>query len=239
MEDLVGEELSAFRKEIKYIIPLAKLSEVKRCLEKLMVRDSHCIKDAYTIRSVYFESINNIDFAQKLAGIDVRKKVRLRIYNGDDSLCKLELKQKKGDWQNKQSLILSKDDAEALLAGRYEVLKRYFQNSETAVKAYNIMRLGCYRPVVMVEYDRLAYQYPLYDTRITLDMDIRSTEANLNIFSSSVNYVPIMYERAVLEIKYSGKCMGFVRDAFGRFNLTQSSYSKYCSGRKVFYDFNY
>ena len=85
----------------------------------------------------------------------------------------------------------------------------------------------------MIEYDRLAYQYPLYDTRVTLDMGIRSTEANLNIFSSEVNYTPIMCETAVLEIKYSGKCMGFLKDALGQFDLTQNSYSKYCSGRKV------
>lgn len=91
------EELSAYRKEIKYVIPLAKIPALKRCMDHLMTRDNYCIKDAYRIRSVYFESINNIDFAQKLAGIDVRKKVRLRTYNGDESVCKLELKQKKGD----------------------------------------------------------------------------------------------------------------------------------------------
>lgn len=233
------EELSAYRKEIKYVIPLAKIPALKRCMDHLMTRDNYCIKDAYRIRSVYFESINNIDFAQKLAGIDVRKKVRLRTYNGDESVCKLELKQKKGDLQHKQSLILSKEDAEALSKGHYEILTRYFPNSETAVKAYQIMRQGCYRPVVMVEYDRLVYQYPLYDTRVTLDMGIRSTEANLDIFSPEVNYTPIMCETAVLEIKYSGKCMGFLKDALGQFDLTQSSYSKYCSGRKVYYDFNY
>ena len=93
-------ELSAYRKEIKYVIPLAKIPAVKRCMDHLMARDDYCTEDAYKIRSVYFESINNIDFAQKLAGIDVRKKVRLRTYNGADSLCKLELKQKKRDWNS-------------------------------------------------------------------------------------------------------------------------------------------
>lgn len=232
-------ELSAFRKKIKYVVPLAKILAIRSCLDNFMARDDYCTEDAYSIRSVYFESINNLDFAQKIEGIDVRKKIRLRIYNCDESLCKLELKQKNGDWQHKQSLVLSKGDAEALCTGRYEILAKYFQNSETAVKAYNIMRIGCYRPVVMIEYDRLAYQYPLYDTRITLDRNIRSTEANFNIFSSDANFTPIMYKAAVLEIKYSGKCMGFVKDVLCQFDLTQNSYSKYCSGRKVYYDFDY
>lgn len=233
------KEFSSFRKEIKYVIPVAQIPDIKRCLENLLQRDSYCKGDSYSVRSLYFESVNNIDFAQKLAGIDVRKKVRMRTYNGNASLCKLELKKKMGDWQHKQSLILSREDAEALSVGCYEVLAKYFQDSETGVSAYNILKLGGYRPVVMIEYDRLAYQYPLYDIRVTLDMNVRSSEANLDIFSPKINYTPIMYEEAVLEIKYSGKCMGFLRDALSRFNLTQSSYSKYCSGRMNYYDFNY
>ncbi len=48
-------ELSAYRKEIKYVIPLAKIPAVKRCMDHLMARDDYCTEDAYKIRSVYFE----------------------------------------------------------------------------------------------------------------------------------------------------------------------------------------
>lgn len=232
-------EITALRKEIKYIVPISEIYALKRCLDNILRKDSHCVEDTYSVRSLYFESVNNIDYADKMAGIDVRKKVRLRIYNGDDSLCKLELKQKNGEWQHKQSLILSKDEAEELTMGHYETLTKYFDNSGTAIKVYNIMRMGCYRPVVAIEYDRLAYQYPLYDTRITLDMNIRATESDPDIFSPWDNDIPVMYEEAVLEIKHSGQSMGFVNAALSQFDLTQSSYSKYCSGRKVYCDFNY
>lgn len=232
-------EIVSLRKEIKYRIPLEKALMVKNCLDRLMEKDSHCTGGSYMVRSVYFESIHDTDFAQKLSGANVRKKVRLRIYDDDMSLCKLEIKQKNGDWQQKHSFMIERADAEALTQGNYSVLQHYFDSTRTGIEAYSIMVQGCYRPVVQIAYDRIAYKYPRYDTRVTLDMNIRASESNLDIFSQEVNYTPIQYENVVLEMKYSGKLMGFLSDTLAQFNLTQGAYSKYCSGRKVHYDFNY
>lgn len=233
-----GDHVS-LRNEIKYVMPLEKAIAVNHQLESMLQKDTYSFDGYYSVRSVYFESINNIDFNDKIAGIDTRKKLRIRIYNNDVSVCKLEIKQKNGDLQQKHSLLISVDDAGELLYGNYGVLKNYFAGSETSLKAYAIMAQGCYRPVVQIEYDRYAYKYPMYDTRITLDMNIRTSESNMDIFSSDINYIPILHEGAVLELKYSGKLMGFISNMLSRFNLTQESYSKYCSGRKVYYDFNY
>ena len=168
-----------------------------------------------------------------------RKKVRLRIYDKDASLCKLEIKQKTDDRQQKLSLIISVSDAAEISHGNIKVLKKYFDTSATSLKAYGIMAQGLYRPVAQIAYDRLAYKYSMYDTRITLDMNVRSSESNLDIFSPDVRYVPIMREDAVLEVKYSGKLMGFLSALLAQFHLTQGTFSKYCAGRPIFYDFNY
>lgn len=239
MEQIRNKELVSLRKEIKYIVPLKKAIVIKSRLDNLLPRDEYCSDNAYSVRSLYFESINNIDFEEKLAGIDIRKKIRARIYNGDPSVCKLELKQKNGDWQQKSSFIISESDVRALSLGNYSVLKSNFQNVETSRKIYSIMTQGWYKPVVQIEYDRFAYRYPMYDTRITLDMNIRSSETNMDIFASKIHYIPVMRENVVLEIKYSGKLMGFISSMLSQFDLTQSSYSKYCFGRRIYYDFNY
>jgi hypothetical protein len=165
--------------------------------------------------------------------------VRLRIYDKDASLCKLEIKQKTDDRQQKLSLVVSASDAAQLSHGNIKVLRKYFDSSRTSLMAYGIMAQGLYRPVAQIAYDRLAYKYPMYDTRVTLDMNVRSSESNMDIFSQNVCYTPILRENAVLEVKYSGKLMGFLSALFSQFHLTQGSYSKYCSGRPVFYDFNY
>ncbi|MCI9344819.1 MAG: polyphosphate polymerase domain-containing protein [Lachnospiraceae bacterium] len=235
----MGGELYSQRKEIKYIVPLGKALAIREQLDRLLQRDEHCADGPYLVRSLYFDSANQIDFAEKLAGVINRKKVRLRIYDKDASLCKLEIKQKTDDRQQKLSLIISASDAAEISHGNIKVLKKYFDTSATSLKAYGIMAQGLYRPVAQIAYDRLAYKYSMYDTRITLDMNVRSSESNLDIFSPDVRYVPIMREDAVLEVKYSGKLMGFLSALLAQFHLTQGTFSKYCAGRPVYYDFNF
>ena len=235
----MGGELYSQRKDIKYIVPLGKALAIREQLDRLLQRDEHCADGPYLVRSLYFDSANQIDFAEKLAGVINRKKVRLRIYDKDASLCKLEIKQKTDDRQQKLSLIISASDAAEISHGNIKVLKKYFDTSATSLKAYGIMAQGLYRPVAQIAYDRLAYKYSMYDTRITLDMNVRSSESNLDIFSPDVRYVPIMREDAVLEVKYSGKLMGFLSALLAQFHLTQGTFSKYCAGRPVYYDFNF
>lgn len=235
----MGTETSLLRKEIKYVMPLSKALHIRNGLERILKRDDYCAKDAYLVRSLYFDSVNHVDFSDKLAGINVRKKVRIRIYDGDASLCKLELKQKQGEWQRKQSCIISAGDVEKLSKGNYSVLEKYFDHSETALKAYTIMTQGGYKPVSLIEYERWAYKYSMYDTRITLDMNIRSSESNMDIFASEVNFAPVMHKDVVFEVKYSGKLMGFISDMLAQFELTQGAYSKYCAGRRIYYDFDF
>lgn len=239
MEDKTNTEFITLRKEIKYVVPIKKALAIKSHLDNLLQRDAYCVNGAYSVRSLYFESIDDIDFSEKIAGINVRKKVRARIYNQDASLCKLELKQKYGDLQQKDSFIISAGDVKELSRGNISVLKNYFQDTKISLKAYTIMSQGCYRPVVQIEYERFAYRYPMYDTRVTLDMNIRSSETNMDIFSPDINYTSLMPGKVVLEVKYNEKIMGFISDTLSQFALTQESYSKYCSGRKVYCDFIY
>ena len=237
MKNTIYKELFTRRKEIKYVIPMEKAIKMKSHLDIVLQKDVYCTEAPYSVRSLYFESIHSTDFSEKVDGIDVRKKVRLRIYNGDASLCKLEIKQKNGDLQCKHSFIISAHDAKELAHGNYGVLRNYFHNTGTSIDVYAIMLQGCYRPVVQIEYDRIAYKYPMYDTRITLDMNIRSSETNMDIFAPKIQYTPILHDAVVLEIKYNGRLMGFISDTLNQFDLTQGSYSKYCAGRKVYYDF--
>lgn len=232
-------ELCSRRKEIKFIVPYGKALAIGEQLDKLLQRDEHCADGPYLVRSLYFDSVNQIDFTEKLAGVIQRKKVRLRIYDGDESLCKLEIKMKTDDRQQKLSLVISASDAAELSRGNLNVLKKYFDTSPTSLKAYGIMTQGQYRPVVQIAYDRLAYKYSMYDTRVTLDMNVRASESNMDLFSRDVRYTPILCENVVLEVKYSGKLMGFLSALFAGFDLTQGTYSKYCAGRPVYYDFNF
>ena len=91
------------------------------------------------------------------------------------------MKQKNGDLQHKISIWITKDDALELIHKNYSVLIKYIDENEDAKLFYTTMTLGCYAPVALIEYDRIAYVYNMYNTRITFDMNVRTSESNFNL----------------------------------------------------------
>ncbi len=231
--------LEVLRTETKYLVSKDMTEVLKWELGRVINSDIHSINGGYMVRSLYFDTINDRDYITKLAGIENRQKVRLRIYSTNDQTVKLEVKQKFGDLQRKVSLILTKEDALELCQINYSVLTKYFDQSEDAIKIYLLMTQGLYRPAALIEYDRIAYTHPLYSTRVTLDCNIRSTESNLDLYSEDPGYSILLTENNVLEVKYNKKLMRHIADSLRKYNLTKISVSKYCLGRKVFGDFNF
>lgn len=234
-----NEVLSVYRSENKYLLPFESIYDLKSKLGKILKIDNNSQTDGYLVRSLYFDSLNNIDFNTKMAGTEIRKKIRLRIYDLKSNKCKLEMKQKNGNLQHKISLWITKEDALELINKNYSVLIKYFNTSKEALTIYTTMVLGCYQPVVMVEYDRIAYTHPLYETRITLDMNIRSSETNFNLFDQNISYYPVFDQNAILEVKYNGNLLNFISNSLKQFHLTKIAFSKYCLARKVYQYFDF
>ena len=84
------------------------------------------------VRSLYFDSIYDNDYFDKISGLEVRKKIRLRIYSPEQTTVKLELKQKRGSAQKKTSLSITKKQAEEMVCGNYTGLAEL--NSDLALK---------------------------------------------------------------------------------------------------------
>lgn len=233
------QELSVLRSENKYLLSYPDALSLRRRLDALLTRDGHGGPDGYLVRSLYFDSANHIDFATKLVGTERRKKVRLRVYSPDSPTCKLELKEKRGDLQHKRSLLLTRAEGQRLSRGELDVLTPHLARSESAAILYKTMALGAYRPAALVEYDRIAYVYPRYDTRITFDLRVRSNEARFDLFDSHPCYTPILNEQVILEVKYDRVLMGFISELLRPYCLIRTSVSKYCIGRRLFYDILY
>ena len=226
------------RIEDKYIISYDKVLLLQNAFNKVLNRDIHSKEKSYVVRSLYFDSINNRDFQTKLAGTEERQKIRIRTYDIKSNKCKLEIKKKQGALQEKISIWITKEDAKELIKGNYGVLIKYFHNSKEAIELYTTMQLYCYRPVVLVEYDRLAYTYPVNDTRITFDMNVRSSESNLKLFEDCP-LTPILDKVAILEVKYNGGLTDYVSRMIKAYEIDQVAISKYCESRKIFLEFNY
>ncbi|MDO4343729.1 MAG: polyphosphate polymerase domain-containing protein [Eubacteriales bacterium] len=221
------QRLSVFRSELKYMMNEVKASALEEEVRRFLMPDTYSKNGSYRVKSLYFDTINNKDFYDKRDGENIKKKIRLRTYDENSNILKLECKQKVGSLQQKTSLVISRNEAKALMNADYSFLLNRSQEGQTACKFYCILELGAYRPTVMVEYDRKAYTYPEYNTRITFDRNVRYSEINLNIFDPMINYNYALLENTILEVKYNKTLVQFVKRILKSKKLTNISYGKY------------
>ena len=221
-----------YRREMKYLMNLVDMQRLSARLDSVLHQDPHNGAQGYWISSLYFDTLDDGDFVEKLDGIANRRKIRLRIYDPDAAFAMLEMKQKAGDYQKKRSLRLSRADAEEVAAGRYDCLLSY--PDPFAAECYGLMHRKCYRPVTIIAYRRKAYILSENQTRITLDQDIRATEAHLQFFVPPRNLAPVLDPfNAVLEVKYNGFLLSYVKDLVSTANRSPLSVSKYALARSA------
>lgn len=221
-----------YRQEKKYFMNLLDMAQLAARLDQVMLRDAHSGAQGYAIRSLYFDSLDERDYQEKVDGIELRRKLRLRIYDPAADFAMLEMKQKEGIYQKKRSLRIARADAEALVRGCYDSLLSY--PDPFAAECYGLMTMWCYRPKTIVEYRRLAYIARENKIRITFDRDIRANEACCDLFSPNLNLYPVLDPfNLVLEVKYNGFLLSYIKDLVNGANRSELSVSKYCLARSA------
>lgn len=227
----MSSEIRVMRTERKYPVDTLRASSLFSRLSCVLQGDSINGTSSYLVRSLYFDTVCNDDYFDKMAGLERRKKIRLRIYDPNAQTAKLEIKEKQGNAQLKRSLLLSREQAIRIQNSDYSALKEI--ESPLAAELYGIMQTQCYRPVCIVEYDRIAFMNPTNDTRITLDSKIRSNEGNFSIFDPDLVTYPVSsFSETILEVKYNGFLLSYIKDMLGSLYCTESANSKYCMARK-------
>ena len=113
------------REEKKFLISIDEFISLSHKLENIMLSDPHNGTHGYTIRSLYFDTVYDRDCFEKQAGVELRRKIRLRCYDPKADYAMLEIKQKQGANQLKRSLKLKREDAVRLTLGDYSPLLSY------------------------------------------------------------------------------------------------------------------
>lgn len=218
------------RQEKKYAIDVAQGAVLRAKLARVMLADRHNGTRGYTIRSLYFDTPDDQDYHEKVDGIEQRRKIRLRIYDPEQDFAMLEIKQKSGPYQLKRSLRLTREDAVCLAAGDYAPLQRY--DEPFAAECYTRMTCRCYRPKTMVEYERTAYIARENHIRVTFDSAIRASESERELFAPHPAFTPVMHPFGmVLEVKYNGFLLSYIKDLLNEVHRPELSVSKYCLAR--------
>ena len=220
------------RQEKKYLLTAADAQSFGAYLGGVMLQDEHNGPQGYSIRSLYFDTLNDGDYGDKMDGVELRRKIRLRVYSPSASFGMLEMKQKEGPYQKKRSLRLERGDACQLCRGEYEPLLKY--REPFAAECYGLMRYKCYQPRTVVEYRRRAFIAKENHIRVTLDSQITATEAAWNVFDPNLVQYPVLDPfHVVLEVKFNGFLLSYIKDLVGAVNRSEFSQSKYCLARSV------
>lgn len=226
----MSKELRVFRTERKYSLNPVQVGSMVSRLSMVMQGDAHNGINEYMVRSLYFDTVYNDDYFDKMAGVERRRKIRLRVYDANSPVAKLEIKEKQGASQLKRSLTVSRQDAIEIQNGNYEVLKD--REEPLAEELYILMTTKQYRPVCIVEYQRRAFMSLTNDIRITFDSRVSSNEGNFDIFSERLQTYPVMpFGETVMEVKYNGFLLSYIKDMIGPLACQESATSKYCMAR--------
>ncbi len=222
------------REEKKFLINIDEFRNKSYFLNTLMIPDPHNGINGYNIRSLYFDTVYDDDFFEKLNGIETRRKIRLRCYDPNSDYAKLEMKQKQGAYQIKRSLAMKKKDAQRLIDGDYSVLLDYPESF--AKECYGVMNYKCYRPKTIIEYNRMAFIAKENRIRITFDNNITATESCLDIFSDRLSLNPVLDKfNVVLEVKFNGFLLDYIKSFINSISKSELSVSKYALGRQQSY----
>ncbi len=226
----MSKEIRVFRTERKYTLNAVQTSGICARLSMVMQGDPHNGTKEYMVRSLYFDTVYNDDYFEKMAGVERRRKIRLRIYDVNSPVAKLEIKEKQGASQLKRSLTVTREDAVELQKGNYEVLRN--REEPLAEELFVLMTTKQYRPVCIVEYQRRAFMSPTNDIRITFDSRISSNEANLSIYDDKLQTYPVCpMGETIMEVKYNGFLLSYIKDMIGSLDCQESATSKYCMAR--------
>ena len=215
------------RHEYKYLISRADAELLKLRLPHIMQRDPHAGETGrYTIRSLYFDDASAAAYYEKLDGIDNRTKYRIRFYNYDSSVIKLEKKEKLGNLTRKTAQTITKNDARAL---EYALSQGCPDNPEGLTEE---LRLACngrnLRPRVLVDYDRTPFLCHAGNTRITIDENLRTRPYIAHLFASPRAMTPVLEpDQVILEVKFDDFLPGYLADALADIPKVNMAISKF------------
>ena len=174
-----------FRHEAKYLIGLKEKALLTQRFESILNLDRHAQNGGYTIRSLYFDDYWNSSYEEKAAGILMRKKYRIRIYNFSDRSIKLERKKK------------------FVLHSPHPLCREFYFECVT-----NVMR-----PRVIVDYEREPWVYDAGTVRLTFDSNVRAAVGSYDIFDPNLPTIPVLPEgKLVFEVKYTEMQPQIIKD---------------------------
>lgn len=218
-----------YRHELKQEISYLDMFILRQRLLSVMQQDSHAANGKYEIRSLYFDNAKDKALREKLDGLNVREKFRIRYYNGDSSFINLEKKSKINGLCQKESTRLTKEQTQAIIDGNVGWMK---DSSESLIRELYIkMITQGLRPKTIVDYTREPFIFAPGNVRVTLDYNIRTGMLGTDFFNMSCTTIPAGEDAIILEVKWDEFLPDIIRDIVQLKNGRAGAFSKYAACR--------
>ena len=220
-----------YRYEKKYLVTNIQMEILKNTLSAALYLDSN-IKNpdgSYFIRSLYFDDYKDTSYYQVIDGISKREKYRIRYYDLDPSYITLEKKSKQNNLGKKDKDKLTKE-----MVMKFINKEEIETDKPVIAELQNKMKTNLYKPVVIIDYLRRAFTYPINDVRITIDYNISCSYEISKFFEKDINSIPLLDKNmAILEVKYNDFLPDVIKRIINIKNLEVTSFSKYSTGRNM------
>ena len=218
-----------YRHEWKHALNTADLLILRSRLRAVMECDPHAIDGKYRIRSLYFDNPEDKALREKIDGVNMREKFRIRLYNGDPSVIHLEKKCRKNGLGAKFSADLSAEEAQKIVDGDLDWM---LSSARPLVQElYCKMRAQGMRPRTIVDYTREPFIFRPGNVRVTLDYDIRTGLSCTELLDPDAVTVPAGDAPILLEVKWDAFLPDLIRDAVQLESRRGSAFSKYAQCR--------
>ena len=213
-----------YRHEYKHEISYSDMLVLRSRLGCVMKRDIHAINGKYFIRSLYFDNAQDKALTEKINGVNIREKFRIRYYNYDTSVIYLEKKSKINGLCHKESVLLTKEEAQAVVNGELGWMTNL---SEPLLhELYSKMMSQGLRPKTIVDYEREPFVFSPGNVRVTIDSNIRTGLNCTDFLNPRCVTVPTV-DAIILEVKWDEYLPDIIRDAVQLSSCRTDTFSKY------------
>ncbi|MCR5109125.1 MAG: polyphosphate polymerase domain-containing protein [Lachnospiraceae bacterium] len=218
-----------YRHEWKHEISYADLLTIRSRMRAIAIPDPHALDGKYLIRSLYFDNRNDKALREKIDGVNMREKFRIRYYNFDPSIIHLEKKSKLNGLGSKFSADLTAEEAQKIVDGD---IKWMLNSDKPLIKElYCKMVNQGMRPMTVVDYTREPFIFGPGNVRVTLDYDIRTGLGCTDFLNPELITVPAGDAPIIMEVKWDAYLPDIIRDAVQLKGCRVGAFSKYAQCR--------